>query len=126
DGGGARERTLALLEPILRARRETDGIFAVDDGGALGAYDAAMTRLRADLIIVGCDGSPETVQLIRSEGPFKATVVQQPRRMGEQLIQLAVRHFDDEPVAPRVLVPVRLMNGDSLRAAARPAAERPR
>jgi ribose transport system substrate-binding protein len=126
DGGGSRERTLALLEPLLRARRETDGVFAVDDAGARGAYDAALARNRADLIIVGVDASPETVQLIQAEGPLKASIVQQPRRMGERLIELAVRHFDDEPVAPRVLVPVRLVNVDTLRPAARPAAQRSR
>ena len=57
---------------------------------------------------------------------MKASVLEQPRRMGEQLIQLMVRHFDDEPVAPRVLVPPRLVNIDSLRAAARPAAGKSR
>jgi ribose transport system substrate-binding protein len=124
DAGGSREGTLALLEPLLRARRETDAIFAVDDAGALGAYDAAIKRFRADLFIVGCDASPATVQLIQSEGPLKASVLQQPRRIGEQLIQLMVRHFDDQPVAPRVLVPVRLVNVDSLRAAGRPAGRR--
>jgi ribose transport system substrate-binding protein len=122
DGGGARERTLALLEPLLRARRETDAIFAVDDAAALGAHDAALARFRADLLIVGCDASPAIVQLIQSAGPLKASVLQQPRRIGEQVIQLMVRHFDDDPVAPRVLVPIRLVNIDSLR----PAAGRPR
>ena len=117
DGGGAREQTLGVLEPVLRARRETDAVFAVEDRSALGAYDAAMARYRADLIIVGADPSGETLQLVQGEGPLKASLVQQPRRMGEQLIQLAVRHFDDEPVAPRVLVPTRLVNVDSLRAA---------
>jgi ribose transport system substrate-binding protein len=124
DAGSNRARALELIEPMLRARRETDGIFAVDDASALGAYDAAMARFRADLLIVGADPSDETLQLIRNEGPFKAALVQQPRRMGEQLIQLAVRHFDDEPVAPRVLVPVRLVNVDSLRAAPQPAPAR--
>jgi ribose transport system substrate-binding protein len=124
EAGGDRARALALLEPMLRARRETDAIFAVDDASALGAYDAAMARYRTDLFIVGADPSGETVQLIQSEGPLKATVVQQPRRMGEQLIQLAVRHFDDDPVAPRVLVPVRLVNVDSLRTARQPAPAR--
>ncbi len=117
DAGGDRARALALIEPMLRARRETDAIFAVDDASALGAYDAAMARYRADLFVVGCDPSAETLQLIQGEGAFKASVVQQPRRMGDQLIQLALRHFDDEPVAPRVLVPVRLVNIDSLRPA---------
>ena len=126
DGGGSRERSLALLEPLLRARRETDAIFAVDDAAALGAYDAAMARFRADLFIVGCDASPETIQRIQTEGPLKASVLQQPRRIGEQVIQLVVRHFDDEPVAPRVLVPARLVNIDSLRLAGRPAAGRSR
>ncbi len=126
DGGGSREQALAVLEPLLRARRETDAIFAVDDAAALGAYDAAMARYRADLFIVGCDASPATVQLIQGEGPLKASVLQQPRRIGEQLIQLMVRHFDDEPVAPRVLVPVRLVNVDSLRPAGRPAGGRSR
>jgi ribose transport system substrate-binding protein len=114
---GERAPVLALLEPVLRARRETDAIFAVDDPGGLGAHDAALSRYRADVIIAGCDASPETVHLIRSEGPLKASVIQQPRRMGERLVQLAVRHFDDEPVAPRVLIPVRLVNVDSLRPA---------
>jgi ribose transport system substrate-binding protein len=116
DGGGSRDRTLTLLEEMLRARRETDGIFAVGDAGTLGAYDAAMARYRADLLIVGCDASPETIQLIQGEGSVKASIVQQPRRMGQEVIELAVRHFDDEPVAPRVLVPVRLVNIDTLRA----------
>lgn len=124
DAGGQRERSLAIVEPMLRARRETDAIYAVDDAGALGAYDAAIKRFRADLFIVGNDPSAETMQLIQSEGPFKAVLVQQPRRMGERLIDLAVRHFDDEPVAPRVLVPVRLVNVDSLRAGSQPAPAR--
>ena len=115
DGGG-REQTLALLEPVLRARRETDGIFAVDNGGALGAYDAAMARYRADLIIVGVDAAQETIQLIQGEGTLKARIVQQPRRMGQQLIQLAVRHFDEDPVAPRLLAPTRLATLDSFHA----------
>jgi ribose transport system substrate-binding protein len=126
DGSGGRERTAAGLEAMLRARREADGIFAVDDQSALAAYDAAIARYRADLIIVGSDASPETVQLIRSEGPLKASLVQQPRLMGERLIELAVRHFDDEPVAPRVLIPVRLVNVDSLRTAGRPGTQRSR
>lgn len=126
DDGGDRPRALALLEPMLRARRETDGIFSVDDAGTLGAYDAAIKRFRADLVIVGCDPSAETIEHIRSDGPLKASVVQQPRRMGEQLIQLMVRHFDDEPVAPRVLIPVRLVNIDSVRTTSRPAAGRSR
>src|SRR3712207_4470612 len=110
ESGGSRAGAAAVVEPMLRARRETDAIFSVDDPGALGAYDAAMTRYRADLIIVGADGTQETIRLIQGEGALKATIVQLPRRMGEQLIQLAVRHFADEPVAPRVLVPVRLVN----------------
>ncbi len=126
DSGGDRGRVLALAEPLLRARRDTDAIFAVEDGGALGAYDAAIKRFRADLFIVGCDPSAETLQLIQSDGPLKAAVLQQPRRIGEQLIGLAVRHFDDEPVAPRVLVPVRLVNVDTLRAARQQAPARPR
>jgi len=126
DGGGTRDQTLAAVEPMLRARRETDAIFTVDDAGAQGAYDAALTRYRADLLIVGADGSPETVQLIQTEGPLKATIVQMPRRIGDQVIQLATRHFDDEPVAPRVLVPVRLVNIDSLRPPGRQGAQRAR
>jgi len=126
DGGGMRDGTVASLEAMLRARRETDAIFSVDDPGALGAYDAAMARFRADLLIVGADGSQETIRLIQGEGPIKATLVQLPRRMGERLIQLMVRHFDDEPVAPRVLVPVRLLNIDSVRPPSRRGAQPPR
>ena len=123
DGGGTREGAAAAVEAMLRARRETDAIFSVDDAGALGAYDAALARYRADLLIVGSDGSPETVQLIQTEGPLKATMIQQPRRMGDRVVEIAARHFDDEPVAPRVLVPVRLINIDSLRPAGRPAGQ---
>ena len=120
DGGGSRERTRTAVEALLRARRETDAIFSVDDAGVLGAHDAAIARFRTDLFLVGCDASAETLKLIQDEGPLKASVLQQPRRIGERLIELMVRHFDDEPVAPGVLVPVRLVNVDSLRAAQRP------
>jgi ribose transport system substrate-binding protein len=126
EGGGSRDGTAAAVEAMLRARREIDAIFSVDEAGALGAHDAALTRYRADLLIVGADGSSETVQLVTNEGPLKATIVQRPRRMGEQMIQLIVRHFDDEPVAPRVLVPVRLVNVDSVRPAGRQGAQRRR
>ena len=124
--GGGRAAVEAAVEAMLKAHREIDAIFSVDDAGALGAYDAAMARYRADLFIVGCDASPETLQLIQTEGPLKASLVQQPRQMGERLIQLAARHFADEPVAPRVLVPVRLVNIDSLRPAGKPTAGRSR
>jgi ribose transport system substrate-binding protein len=126
DAGGSRDGAAVSVEAMLRARRETDAIFAVDEAGGLGAYDGAISRYRADLLIVGADGTSETTEIIRAEGPLKATLVQRPRRMGEQLIQLIVRHFDDEPVAPRVLIPVRLVNIDSLRPEGRQGTQRPR
>jgi erythritol transport system substrate-binding protein len=62
-------------ETILEAHPEIRGIVAGNDTMAVGAAAAARTAGRADIVIVGFDGSPDALAAIRA-GSMQATVLQ--------------------------------------------------
>lgn len=77
---GKQERMTAMnvTENMIQAHPELDGLFSVNDGGALGSQ-AAIEASGEDIILVSVDGDPEAIRAITKGTCFKALSAQYPR-----------------------------------------------
>ena len=111
---GQRARAMAVMEDALQANRDLKGVFGINDDSALGATAVLEAAGRKDVVVVGYDASPEAQTAIRSGGPLKAEVVQDPKKIGRTAIEMIARHLAGEPVPPVVSVQVSIVNARTL------------
>ncbi|GAA4731630.1 hypothetical protein Prum_069320 [Phytohabitans rumicis] len=115
-GAFVRDRSREIAGRYLRSARQEgrllDAIFCTNDEMALGALDAlhedaVSEGVHSDLIVVGVDGTDEAMSVIRSGGTqFRATVVQDSRRIAETATAVLLRALEGERPQPRIIVPV--------------------
>jgi len=92
----AQNEALALL-PQLRV---ADGVFCSQESATVGMLLALRREALLDeVVFVGFDSSPTLVAALRS-GEIDALVVQDPARMGELAVRLAVAHLDGAVTPP--------------------------
>ena len=98
------ERSLGLtvMENILTAHPDVQGVFATNDQMALGAMEALdARRLRGKVAIVGFDATKEAVQAT-VDGKLAGSVAQNPRAMGQKGVEAALAALDGRPVEKRI------------------------
>jgi ribose transport system substrate-binding protein len=110
---GQRAKAMAVMEDMLQAHRDLNGVFGINDDSALGATAVLQAAGRKDVVVVGYDATPEAQDAIRSGGPLKADVIQYPRQIGKTVIELVARHLNGEAVKS-VAVDVGIVNAASL------------
>jgi ABC-type sugar transport system substrate-binding protein len=110
---GQRAKPMAVMEDMLQAHPDLAGVFGINDDSALGALAVLEAAGRKDVVIVGFDATPEAQRAIRSGGPLKADVVQDPSRIGRTAVEMVARHLAGEPVPPVVAVEVGLFEKES-------------
>lgn len=111
---GQRARAMAVMEDALQANRDLKGVFGINDDSALGATAVLEAAGRKDVVVVGYDASPEAQAAIRSGGPLKAEVVQDPKKIGRMAIEMIAKHLAGERVPPVVSVDVSILNAKTL------------
>ena len=111
---GQRARAMAVMEDALQANGDLKGVFGINDDSALGATAVLEAAGRKDVVVVGYDASPEAQTAIRSGGPLKAEVVQDPKKIGRTAIEMIARHLAGQPVPPVVSVQVSIVNARTL------------
>lgn len=108
NGKGAKDESFKVAQEILQAHADLNGIFAINDPMALGAYAALeIARKTEQVKIVGFDGQPEGKQAIR-DGKIFADPIQFPDRIGRDTVQTMMRYFAGEEVPPQILIPTSL------------------
>jgi ribose transport system substrate-binding protein len=112
NGGGTRESARAATEAFLQANPQVEALFATSEPNTLGALDAALARGRQELVMVGYDPGPESLDAIRRESPLKASVQQSPRELGMRALQVIAEHLSNEGVPPRITIGVRIVTAD--------------
>jgi len=85
-GGGNPERSAELLEDLLESHAELAGVFAANEGSAVGAA-MALGRRNSELPLVGFDASKRELELLR-EGVIDGLVAQDPYTMGYQGVHM--------------------------------------
>ena len=68
-------------------------------------------------MIVGYDATPEAVKAIQRGSQLKADVAQQPRDLGAKTIEVIHAHFTGGQAQPSIVVPVKIVDANSLKAA---------
>lgn len=111
---GLRDLSKNKVDNLLQAHPNLVGIFGSNDDCALGALASVRAAGRSNIVIVGFDATPEARSAISSGGPLEADAVQYPVVIGRKTIETVYRALHGEQVPPAVVVPVGIVDRDSL------------
>ena len=104
-----RSKGLDVMENLLTAQPEVQGVFAQNDEMALGALRAIQAAGKKDLVLVGFDGTDDGVKAVKG-GKMAATIAQQPEKIGEIGVQTADKVLKGEKVEASIPVELKLIN----------------
>ncbi|CAD5258110.1 MULTISPECIES: ABC transporter substrate-binding protein [Halomonadaceae] len=112
---GRQERTHAMTvtENIIQANPDLNGLFSVNDIGALGAL-IAIEASGQDIKLVSVDGHPEAVaEIQKADSAFIATSAQYPADMVRVGLGLALaKHWGAETAPAEIPIDVQLIDRD--------------
>ena len=104
-GNWDRLTALNATSNILRQHPDLVGIYANNDGMALGVFEAVKNANDADKVaVVGTDGIREAKKSIKS-GEMRATVAEFPFEEGKLGVDVALRLLACQPIPPWVVSP---------------------
>ena len=106
-----RSKGLSVMENILQANPNIKAVFAQNDEMALGALEA-IAAAKKDIMVIGFDATADAVTKVK-EGKLAATVEQQPKLIGEQAIDAAVKYLSGEQVPASIPVELKLVTKDA-------------
>ena len=104
-----RSKGLNVMENLLTAQPEVQGVFAQNDEMALGALRAIQAAGKKDLVLVGFDGTDDGVKAVKG-GKMAATIAQQPDKIGEIGVQTAAKVLKGETVEAAIPVELKIIN----------------
>ena len=96
---GGQVEGLEAAETWLQAHKDLDMIVSVNDGGALGAYQAVIAAGKNDadtFFVGGIDATDEALDAISEGGAYQATVDQQPAEMGALCVKQIMKAINGE------------------------------
>lgn len=102
-----RTRGLTVMENILQAQPEIDGVFAHNDEMALGALKAIEASGK-NIIVVGFDATDDAISAVK-QGKMGATVAQKPAEIGATGVEVADKIIKKEQVPENVPVALELI-----------------
>lgn len=110
-----RNRAMEVMETILQAQPDIDGVFCGNDAMAMGAFQALQGAGKADQVkVFGFDGAPDVIEKI-SEGKIVATGMQYPKVMAKTAAEYAHEFFNGRREFPqRVPVEVEMVIGENV------------
>ena len=106
-----RSKGLSVMENILQANPNIKAVFAQNDEMALGALEA-IAAAKKDIMVIGFDATSDAVAKVK-EGKLAATVEQQPKLIGEQAIDAAVKYLSGEQAPASIPVELKLVTKDA-------------
>lgn len=111
NGDFDRNKAMEVMESMMQANPDLQGVFCGNDAMALGAYQAIQSAGKANQIkVFGFDGADEVVQKIK-EGKIVATGMQYPKIMAKTAAEFAVEYFKGRKDFPQhIPVAVNLVN----------------
>lgn len=115
NGEGSTEPSLAIMEDMIQAYGDDiDAAFGINDPSALGILSALEAAgMSDDVLVYGVDGSPDAKAMI-NDGKFTATSAQFPKQIGIIAVEQAYKLLAGETIEDEILVPVELVNSDTL------------
>lgn len=112
SGESTREKGMEVAENILEKYPDLDAIFGTNDMMALGAVQAIEAK-NMDTIVVGFDATEEACNAMKEDSPMKASVAQQPKLLGAEVLQAIVDKINGEEVEPEIKVEVKMVTEEN-------------
>ena len=100
-----RSEGMTVMENMLQANSDIQGVFAHNDEMALGAVEAIGNK---DILVVGFDATDDAMAAV-AEGRMAATVAQKPDLMGATAVETALKLIAGESVEKEIPVEVELV-----------------
>lgn len=109
-----RAEAMKVMENILQANPEIDGIYAANDEMAMGALAAIEAAGRtAKIKLIGCDAIDPSLDAIRA-GKMAATIAEPPFFLGKKAIEVAGNILNKQSVAKSVILDSTLVTKDNV------------
>lgn len=112
-----RAKAMEVMENILQANPEIDGVYAANDEMALGVLEAIEAAGRLDeIILIGCDAIDPALEKIR-EKKLEATIAEPPFFLGKNAVINALKILNGETIEKDVILDstlVTLKNVDTI------------
>ena len=102
-----RTKGLNVMENLLAAHGDVQGVFAQNDEMALGAMRAIQAAGKK-IVIVGFDGTDDGVAAVK-RGQMAGTVAQQPALIGALGVETAAKVLKGEKVDAYIPVPLQVV-----------------
>ena len=114
-GNWDRMTALNVTSNILRQNPDLGGIYANNDGMALGVFEAVKNGgKQKQVAVVGTDGIREAKRSVGA-GEMRATVAEFPYDEGVLGVQVALRLLGCQPVPPWVVSPQAVITADNVK-----------
>ncbi|MEP0521037.1 MAG: substrate-binding domain-containing protein [Hyphomicrobiales bacterium] len=122
-GDWDRGKAANITNDILTRNPDLKGIFAANDGMALGAVESVFAAGKGgDVIIIGVDGNSDAVKSIKA-GRLTASVAQLPYLVGKQALENVKMAVEGKDVEKQVIVPTLVLTKDVMDAGSEPLLE---
>jgi len=122
-GDWDRGKAANITNDILTRNPDLKGIFAANDGMALGAVESVFAAGKGDdVIIIGVDGNSDAVKSIES-GRLTASVAQLPYLVGKQALENVKMAVEGNAVEKQVIVPTLVLTKEVMESGSEPMLE---
>ena len=109
-----RAKAMSVMENILQANPEIDGLYAANDEMLLGALEARDAAGRtADIVKVGCDAIDDTLEAIKDKR-VEATIAEPPFFLGKAILNTAYDYLEGKEVEAHVVLDNQLVTQDTV------------
>lgn len=109
-----RAKAMKVMESILQANPQIDGVYAANDEMAMGALEAIKAANRVDKIkMIGCDAIDPSLDAIR-KGQLAATIAEPPFFLGKAALETALKIIKGEQVEKSVILPSNLVTKENV------------
>lgn len=109
-----RAKGMSVMENILQANPEIDGLYAANDEMLLGALEAMDAAGRTeDIIKIGCDAIDDTI-VVMKEGKVEATIAEPPFFLGKAILNTAYDYLEGKEVEPYVILENKLVTEENV------------
>jgi ribose transport system substrate-binding protein len=98
-GGGDQAKSADITKAIIAANPDLKGIYAANEGSAIGVLRGVAESGTSGLTVIGFDSGTGQIEAIRN-GQMLGAVTQDPIGMGEQLVDAAVKAIRGEQLPP--------------------------
>ncbi|MBC7327785.1 substrate-binding domain-containing protein [bacterium] len=108
SGEGQKDKAMAVMENLLQAYPNINGVFGINDDSALGALAAirgSKVPNKDKIVIVGYDATPEACKAILNDTNLKADVIQYPKKIGQKVVEVVAKYLEAKRNGKKIDIP---------------------